>query len=122
MGLLYFGSGQALSHPISRLIQISEVWMSRSVQLAEPMFQVPASCFLAVLLRQPHQDRYKPIIGKHETALFIWGICVHSDWLKAKFHSVSRLRLDGVGIVARSVSSPTDRILLIQERQADLSA
>jgi hypothetical protein len=27
-----------------------------------------------------------------------------------------------VGIVAHSVSSPTDRILLIQERQADLSA
>jgi hypothetical protein len=46
--LLSSGSDNALSHPVLCLIQISEVWMSRSIQLAEPMFQVPAPCFSAM--------------------------------------------------------------------------
>jgi hypothetical protein len=47
-------------------------------------------CFPAVFLRQAHQHRHKSIIGKDETALFIWGIGLHGDRLEAKLHAISQ--------------------------------
>jgi hypothetical protein len=43
---LCFTSADALSHPVLCLIQIGENGRDQSFQLAKPMFQVPAACFL----------------------------------------------------------------------------